>query len=124
MKLTLLLGGLFWLSLGVVLGLFVAAAPISSPYAPQQAAMNNEWPPAKYRASKTITVTFVDTFEAVAAICGEAPEGWRTLGCHLGDGRVILPNPNLVPDYALERYSRLVGHELGHVNGWSGDHPA
>lgn len=82
------------------------------------------WPPERFFEDRSLTVAFKgDPNE----LCGFPVEpGWRLLGCHMRDfwgSRLVLPNPCTWGEYKDEDYARLVCHELGHANGWTGDHP-
>lgn len=78
-------------------------------------------PPPEYRGNRTVAVSFVD----------RPSESCREMGSRLGPGqyaraceqaqRLVLPNPCTWPDQS--DFVQLVCHELGHANGWPGDHP-
>lgn len=80
-------------------------------------------PPDIFKDQNVAIVIFANR---VTEFCGEAPEGMVKLACvKRVPGKpplMILPNPN-APAFEGEFYSRIASHELGHVNGWPGDHP-
>lgn len=102
-----------------------SAAPAREPVDLKQAyhsRVSFALPPARFTGDNITLVIFATD---VSQFCGEAPAGLVILGCQrmTNDGApvLILPNPNrtiLTP----AGYQRLVAHELGHRNGWSGDH--
>jgi hypothetical protein len=75
-------------------------------------------PPNEYRGDKTAIIQF----GPVITLCGHlAGEGEIVLACASEKGQVmVVPNPCL----AEGDYARLLCHELGHLNGWSGGHPS
>lgn len=80
------------------------------------------WPPRRYRRDATAQVHFVDQ-KHVTGYCDAgdpAGPGWETVACESGF-TLYLPNPCTYPDG--DEYARIACHELGHVNGWSNNHP-
>lgn len=76
-------------------------------------------PPSRYWADASAYVSFVSP-SRIDAMCGEKHDPKHPLeACQQGN-RIILPNPNSVP---AELFARLAAHELGHQNGWPGNHP-
>lgn len=84
---------------------------------------DSDLPPARFQGNATATVQF-DTDSGVSARCeqslGPANPGHHWGGCHLTSGVIIFPNPCLYTD---QPYAGRLCHELGHWNGWPGDHP-
>lgn len=78
------------------------------------------WPPLQYRGDLQTQVLFTSDIDAA---CGKAPAGMVKLACAKGGRLIVLPNPCTSPAYANEDYARRVCHEMGHINGWPGDHP-
>lgn len=111
----------------MILALLAAAAAVCTPVAQTpKGSLSDGWPPARFRGDVTATIRFVPP-ERVGEVCGAKPTcGYVTLGCTLtrpdGSKLVVLPNPN-AEGPAADAYRKLVAHELGHVNGWAGDHP-
>lgn len=60
----------------------------------------------------------------VSTMCGKAPEGYVRLGCawttESGTPVMVLPLPQNYGEQVS--YEVLVVHELGHWNGWGGNH--
>jgi len=97
-------------------------------------------PPDEFRMGTSSIVYFVDSQEEMNKICTEAvgsPPGKnmvylgcagyaksnKTLNMFVGQDDVpvmFVSNPCLYPE---EKYARHVCHEMGHINGWPGDHP-
>lgn len=98
---------------------FVAAASLAAPAL--AGLIDNGWPPERFWGSTEVTVVFIPS-NRIENLCGHIDDA-TVLGCTLPDGRVVLPDPNGDIRYQREDFARLVGHELGHVNGWPGDHP-
>lgn len=77
-------------------------------------------PPLRYMGDNVAVVIFTRDMDTA---CGTRP-GYIVLGCHnrtkSGASVIALPNPCLFPG---EIFARLSCHELGHANGWAGDHP-
>lgn len=92
---------------------------------PQSAVAKNsiDWAPERFRGNNVAVVIFTDR-AGLDELCGVAPPPGVILACkrQLTNGTpvLILPNPNTY--VGPVHYQQLVGHELGHVNGWSGEH--
>lgn len=76
-------------------------------------------PPMIYQGDNGIIVLFAST-AVVAEECGGSP-----LACvrrYDGVRVMLLPNPCSLAVAQTELYAAVTCHELGHVNGWSGEH--
>lgn len=103
--------------LWALLALLVVAAGVSL------STQDDNWPPPRYQQPDiTATIRFTDQ-ATVEKVCGKAPKGWTTRGCAVS-GAITVQDP-CSPQYQGkdDSYARLICHELGHLNGWSGDHP-
>jgi hypothetical protein len=80
--------------------------------------LDDGWPPIQYTADNTATVLFATD---VNASCGANPKGGILEACQSGP-RITLPNP-CNGKFQHETFARLTCHELGHLNGWPGNHP-
>lgn len=82
--------------------------------------IDSGWPPERLQHDGIIwgKTYFTNNIEAH---CGKAPEGWRFVGCVIGKDTLVLLNP-CSPEFRREKYARIACHELGHINGWSGEH--
>ena len=82
-------------------------------------AVSSAAPPVQYQGDASAYVHFV---RDVAATCPiKAPAGYTLKGCHQrlgGQSILILPHPCAYPG----EFARIVCHEIGHTNGWSGMH--
>lgn len=113
---------------------FVALAALltAAPTLPQDAPVDTSqsyntpyssaMPPIRYRGESAAITLFVYD---VSGYCGEAPEGFTTLGCRrrlkTGEPVIILPHPCPAAE-AGEFYALIACHEVGHVNGWGANH--
>jgi hypothetical protein len=82
------------------------------------------WPPRQYQRPVTTTVIFAN-FPDIPKLCHYAPlppSQGQYEGCTLANGTLVVPNP-FNGAFAGERFARIVGHEIGHMNGWPGNHP-
>lgn len=81
--------------------------------------MDDGWPPPRYRRDTWAHVLFVAP-KRITTFCDDVPNppGWETEACQEGF-TVWMPNPCLFD----EEYARILCHEIGHVNGWSNNHP-
>lgn len=83
-------------------------------------------PPVEYRGDHMATVAFISSNITRNELCTTyvqriPPAGWEWKGCASKESNLmIVPNPCA---YKEESYARHVCHELGHLNGWPGDHP-
>lgn len=115
----------FILALLALLGLAGSFDNAPSPALSQEAPMTTSmvdsgWPPMEHRGERGASVFYLDD---VTKMCGPPSQpDTRVLGCEKG-GVLVLPNPCTHPEYAGEKFSRLTCHEIGHANGWPGDHP-
>lgn len=105
----------------------LAALLTAAPSVPQEVATGPNTPyftglpPAEFQSDNAQVVVFTST---VTRFCGEAPEGIRIIACSRTVNKtpvLFLPNPCLAGQ--TEYYARIACHELGHRNGWSGNHP-
>lgn len=92
-----------------------AATPTDRPY---YAGM----PPERYQGEGVAVVLFVND---VRQYCNaDIPPGYVLYACageRDGVPTIVMPNPCPVGD--IEFYARIACHELGHISGWSGNHP-
>ena len=72
-------------------------------------------PPREWQGNNTAQVEFVDA-EAVLFKCLDAGPA---VACTRAD-HIVITNPCAYPD---QPYSRLLCHELAHVNSWPSNHP-
>jgi hypothetical protein len=104
--------------------LAMAGASISlASAAPMNGTMNSGMPPLRYQGNGAAVVIFTDR-AGIDEACGVAPEGFRIIACtkHTSDGVGVIFMPNPAPYGETEFFARIMSHELGHVNGWSGNH--
>jgi hypothetical protein len=84
--------------------------------------VDDGYPPVRYQGDATISTTILggNLYEA----CGVTPvPGFKLEACSMPwENKLVLPNPCDV-SFAGETFARLACHELGHLNGWPGDHP-
>lgn len=73
-------------------------------------------PPERYQESRSAVVDFMGEGEAYAYCTSTI--GTPAIACANGY-RIWIDNPCLHQG----PYAALLCHELGHVNGWPGDHP-
>ena len=106
-----------------LLALVLAAIAVGAPSPAQEGydtPTSTAMPPARYWNDAATLVLYVSD---VTQFCGPAPEGYVKLGCtrFTKDGTPIiaLPNPCAFP---FDAYAKLTCHELGHRNGWGGNH--
>lgn len=81
--------------------------------------IDDGYPPARYEDDRTAFVQFVDKTQ-IESNCGKG-DGGIVLACSFGT-RLVLPNP-CSPEFAGQSFARLACHEMGHANGWPGNHP-
>lgn len=96
----------------------LAAAALAAAAPQTTSLVDSGYPPVAYQGDTFGIVFFVDD---AASLCGVPPPGYRILGCHK-DGTIVMPNP-CKEEYVGEAYAKLMCHEMGHRNGWPGDHP-
>ena len=115
------LSALCWASLAIALPAFALAASQRDPV--QAGTISSDMPPARFQGNAGVVVYFTDR-EGLNKYCGVAQPGYVIAACHRkhesGVSVLFMPNPCL--GGGLEFYSKLACHELGHANGWSGDH--
>jgi hypothetical protein len=75
-------------------------------------------PPQRYMGDVVATTRFVSD---IHPYCGKDPAHARLLACQQ-DGTLTLPNP-CNGQFQGEVFARLTCHEMGHANGWPGNHP-
>ena len=102
-------------ALAVCAAAILVAGPVGAPHGPIYAGP----PPARFTGGNIARVIFTSNVEA---LCGSQP-GYKIYACtakYPGEiPIVVLPNPN---QFEGEWFAHIVGHELGHVNGWTGEH--
>lgn len=94
------------------------AAPIGPTVAPHSTYYNDGTPPRRFSRvpKRQLKVRFGQA--AIDAFCGRPPCGMVFEACT--DGNVIaLPDPFTTDP---QTFSRIVRHELAHVNGWPDSH--
>lgn len=82
--------------------------------------LNADWPPARFQGDNMAVVIFASD---VSAFCGKAPAGYTVMGCQgrrKGVPVIVLPNP--CTSGAIDGTAKIACHELGHLNGWGGNH--
>lgn len=103
----------------------VSAAPSDTlPVAKvSHATMNDGLPPERFRGNNAAIVIFADR-AGIDQMCGVAAPGYRIVACKfdLQNGAPVIVMPNPCPLGSTENYARVMCHELGHVNGWTGEH--
>lgn len=79
-------------------------------------------PPSHLRFDNAAPVIFADPVTVDLRCGGDADNtNGRILACvYRRNSLMIVPNPCA---HTEESYARLMCHELGHVNGWPGNHP-
>lgn len=89
-------------------------------------------PPVEYTNGTTVEVSFVNTQAEMNEICGPRVgidpimAKMNYVGCAINPAysgktkRMWVSNPCNYPE---DRYARSLCHEMGHTNGWPGDHP-
>jgi hypothetical protein len=83
-------------------------------------------PPPEYQGSNVAIVGFVNSQEEMNRLCQQTDPDWDTLGCVYENKDPKKPDVMFISNpcnYPYDMYARHVCHELGHVNGWAGDHP-
>ena len=77
-------------------------------------------PPARFQRDAVAQVWFVSP-GAVDLICDQKGLGFNVVACsYPAQRKIIVPNPCLADP--REYYGRMLCHELGHINGWPGNH--
>lgn len=80
------------------------------------------FPPSQYQSDGGAVTLYVSQ-TSLYRLCGVKPaEGMRLYGCVRRDRMMVLLNP-CGPEFSSEVYARIACHELGHTNGWPGNHP-
>ena len=101
----------------------VASAFCCISAAPMNGTINSGMPPERFRGNSAAIVIFTDR-AGITALCGPAPPGYVIMGCRReatnGAPVLVMPNPCILGE--SEFYAKLTCHELGHRNGWSGEH--
>lgn len=78
-------------------------------------------PPKRYQGDGSATVLFVVSPDAECRRIGAVTDPGKTIqGCRKG-GVIVLSNPCSWPNRS--DYADTACHELGHLQGWPGDHP-
>lgn len=78
-------------------------------------------PPARYQHDTWARIHFASPAK-VTRICSDRkpPKGWYVDACQIGDSFDLwLANPCPIH----EEYAQTLCHELGHIEGWSANHP-
>ena len=78
---------------------------------PNSTPNTDAWPPLRFQGDNTATVLYVDP-ALIDALCGKAPDGWKTEACTTGN-TTILPNPCAFP--RDDPFAQLACHEAGHL---------
>lgn len=85
--------------------------------------VNSGLPPERFRGNAAALVYFTDR-TGVEQLCGTAEPPNIMIACKrsfAGDGViVIMPNPCLIGE--AEFFAKIMCHEMGHVQGWGGNH--
>jgi hypothetical protein len=97
-----------------------------SEYTPviQGGTVNSDLPPVRFQGNNLSIVVFTDQ-DGIHENCGKPEKGFVMIACRrqLQDsGANVLFMPNPCPMGGREFYAKIACHELGHVNGWTGDH--
>ena len=111
-----------------VLGAFAAAfalisaAPVATA-SPRLATANNGLPPERFRGNTSAVVIFTDK-AGVGEICGTVPPPQQIIACafRTKTGTPVIVMPNACKIGEVELYARIMCHEAGHIQGWTGDH--
>lgn len=78
------------------------------------------WPPVRYRKDNATQVSFLHQM-SIEVVCGKAKKPKVMMACtNVESGAIALPNPCEYPD--RDDFARIACHELGHLNGWAGEH--
>ena len=102
-----------------LLALLVAACAVAA----TTSMVDSGYPPPKYQHDGIAAVTFFVGQKKINSICGEAGPGYQTQACAFsGDRKLVLPNA-CDAEFEGQSFARLVCHEMGHLNGWPGNHP-
>lgn len=98
------------------------ALALSSPASQLNGTMNAGLPPVRFQNNAVAIVVFTDRI-GIDAECGVAPPPYTVIACTkaIGDTPVVFM-PNACPAGATEYFARIMCHEMGHVQGWSGEH--
>jgi hypothetical protein len=78
------------------------------------------WPPRRYTSDNTALVHFVAP-DKIDGACGVKHDPVNPEEACQEGAVIVLPNPCTFPE--RETFARLACHELGHRNGWPGNHP-
>jgi hypothetical protein len=98
------------------------AAPVLLSATPVAPTMNSGLPPERFRANSAAFIIFTDR-AGIEAACGKAQPGYVIIACKREiDGTPVIIMPNACPMGQTEIYARILCHESGHVQGWSGAH--
>lgn len=101
------------------------STPASMSAGTQFATMNDGMPPVRFQGDAAAVVVFTDR-AGIDAACGIAPPPYRIIACHrtADNGVSVVFMPNACPTGNTEFYAKIMCHEMGHAQGWSGDHEA
>jgi hypothetical protein len=84
--------------------------------------MNDGMPPVRFQGSTAAVVIFTDR-AGIDSACGIAPPGYRIIACtRTMNATPVVFMPNACPFGDSEFYARIMCHEAGHVQGWTGMH--
>jgi hypothetical protein len=89
----------------------------------QGGTVNSDMPPIRFQGNNISVVHFTDQ-DGIHKYCGKPEKGYTMVACRrqTNEGVSVLFMPNPCPTGGLEWYAKIACHELGHVNGWSGNH--
>lgn len=80
---------------------------------------SHDMPPVEFRGNARVEIQFVDSAN-LSSSCGGGAS--LKMGCRsTRDGVIYMPNPCELVEQN-QRYADVLCHELGHANGWAGDH--
>jgi hypothetical protein len=113
-----------WAALCVALPAFLVATSGHDPVkAVEYGTMDSGMPPVRFQGNNAAVTVFTDR-AGIEEYCGKAQPGYVIVACRRehenGTSFIFMPNPCVIGD--KEIYSRVMCHELGHANGWTGEH--
>lgn len=104
----------------ILAGLTLAAgAPAQGP-AP---AMDDNMPPERFWGNASGVLITTDR-AGIDRMCGTTEPGYMIVACvRVIDGVPLIVMPNPATYDGPHDYRVILAHELGHINGWTADHP-